>query len=1104
MPPSLPIHLDEVAYQVSTGSADNVPTVSESTQATYYAQIVNQVNCDSEVASLSFFHFVDEPGVSGFQSGFLDANLNKRAVFDSVKAAVGRPCTGGAASWSPDMGVVGFKGNFTTNGKIAVGAGTGFYGFAPTAEEDATYKAGVFPAGTNLADAARSLAAAVTPILTATGSLGAYLQPPVKFALTGRNGSFVYAVTVKSVTSPSRTETVISAPFTVGTGATTTTTTRGTALPYLLAGPNHLTLEGAGPHATGRVRRALTAGTTIHATRGSWSRAASYAYAWKRCNAAGAACVTIPGQTGLAYQLGAPDVGSKIRFEVTATNGAGSTVATTDATTIVTADTHGALPALVAGAANRPAITVGGPERTTLPVGTSLTGSHGTWTNSPTFAYAWQRCNASGGACTAIPGQTHLSYGLVAADAGHTIRFTVTATTSAGSATATTDATHVVTGAGAGSSIAVVPLLLGSNKPTVTANNPGDETRYPPFTVGSRLLGSRGHWTGADSYALAWKRCNAAGSACTIIAGRSSSIYTLVAADAGATLVLEVTAGNAAGHTTADSVATPVIAAIAGKPGLVAGSKPTIRGKQTRGSRLYESGSDVAVVVLGSWTGSPTFAKAWQRCNAAGEACTTIAGQTDTTYSLVTADVGSTIRLAVTATNSVGSTVASSDATPVITAGNAASVVPELVPGVANRPAITVSGPARTTFPVGTSLTGTPGTWTGSPTFTYAWKRCNASGGACTTIVGHISHFYEISTADIGSTIRLEVTARNGAGPNTATSDQTSVVSSATPSTRDLTLKPTLSTGSAVTIAPVTPGAAHPAYEADSTLNGSRGEWTGSPTFAYAWQRCNAEGKACVALAGQDLPHYFLRTADVGFTIRFVVTATNSGGSTTAISAFTPVITATADKPKLLTGANLPALRASETGRTGGVYRPGGGLIAHNGSWSGSPRFAFSWQRCNASGAACTTIAGETDDTYAIATADVGSTMRFVVTATNAVGSTEATTDPSPVITASTATDAPRLVSTTLNQPSVRPASHIKVDTEVTASPGAWTQLPTFTYAWERCTTTHCAPISGATGKTYIAVTADVGFTLRVRVTATNPKGSHNATSGLTEPVTAH
>ena len=67
----------------------------------------------------------------------------------------------------------------------------------------------------------------------------------------------------------------------------------------------------------------------------------SYAYQWRRCDAAGANCVDIAGATGSTYDLTAADVGSTIRVIVTATNAGGSDSASSAASAPVTAPSGG-------------------------------------------------------------------------------------------------------------------------------------------------------------------------------------------------------------------------------------------------------------------------------------------------------------------------------------------------------------------------------------------------------------------------------------------------------------------------------------------------------------------------------------------------------------------------------------------------------------------------------------------------------------------------------------------------------------------------------------------------------------------------------------------
>ena len=79
-----------------------------------------------------------------------------------------------------------------------------------------------------------------------------------------------------------------------------------------------------------------------------------------------------------------------------------------------------------------------------------------------------------------------------------------------------------------------------------------------------------------------------------------------------------------------------------------------------------------------------------------------------------------------------------------------------------------------------------------------------------------------------------------------------------------------------------------------------------------------------------------------------------------------------------------------------------------------------------------------------------------------------------------------------------------KVGSTLTANDGTWSNSPaSFAYQWQRCASdgTSCGDITGASSKTYVPVTGDVGHALRVVVTATNSDGHSAATSGATDPV---
>lgn len=78
---------------------------------------------------------------------------------------------------------------------------------------------------------------------------------------------------------------------------------------------------------------------------------------------------------------------------------------------------------------------------------------------------------------------------------------------------------------------------------------------------------------------------------------------------------------------------------------------------------------------------------------------------------------------------------------------------------------------------VGQTLMASTGTWSGKPTiFTYQWQRCDVAASACAPIASATSATYVVTDADVGSTLRVAVTARNVVGSATASSAPTDVI----------------------------------------------------------------------------------------------------------------------------------------------------------------------------------------------------------------------------------------------------------------------------------------------------------------------------------------
>jgi hypothetical protein len=194
-------------------------------------------------------------------------------------------------------------------------------------------------------------------------------------------------------------------------------------------------------------------------------------------------------------------------------------------------------------------------------------------------------------------------------------------------------------------------------------------------------------------------------------------------------------------------------------------------------------------------------------------------------------------------------------------------------------------------------------------------------------------------------------------------------------------------------------------------------------------------------------------------------------------------------------------------------------IQGNNGSWYCSPPYPgmagckndFQWQRCNEGGGDCANIAGETNQRHVATQADVGGRLRVMVFGTNydcnALGTEcrydtrEAPSGQSPVVqgTAPAVPAAP----TASAKPTITGLAEERET--LTAADGGWTGPTPITTArrWQRCDAqgAGCTGIVDATAPTYVVTSADVGFRLRVFVSATNPGGTTGAASDPTDVV---
>jgi hypothetical protein len=261
----------------------------------------------------------------------------------------------------------------------------------------------------------------------------------------------------------------------------------------------------------------------------------------------------------------------------------------------------------------------------------------------------------------------------------------------------------------------------------------------------------------APTYTYQWQDCDAAtGLTCTDISGATSRTYTVASTDVGSKLQVVITAANSAG--TGHAVLTSAGPAVTAAP--IDRSAPIVSGPTQDGQTLTAD--------HGTWGGTApiTYSYQWRRCDSAGKNCGAVftTPSTSPTYVLQDADLGHTLSVVITATNSVSSTQQGS--------------FPEsaaITPGNTGAPSI--SGAAQE----GNTLTESHGSWLPSnSTLGYQWETCDASGAGCSAIPGATSQAYKLTSSDVGHAVVVQETAsQNGATSSPASSAPTGVVQAA-------------------------------------------------------------------------------------------------------------------------------------------------------------------------------------------------------------------------------------------------------------------------------------------------------------------------------------
>ena len=392
------------------------------------------------------------------------------------------------------------------------------------------------------------------------------------------------------------------------------------------ARPDNVTASGAPViNGTAQVGESLTADATGIEDGNGLDRV-QFRFQWVTND--GSADAEITGATESTYILVADDEGKTVKVRVSFTDRGGYGESLTSAATETVSF------AVQQQVANSPA--TGAPAITgTAQVGETLTADTSGIADTDglanvSYSYQWVRNDST--TDTDITGATASTYTLADDDEGKTIRVRVSFTDDADNDESLTSAATAAVGAASNSPATGAPAIAGTAQvgETLTADTSGIGDSDGLANV---------------SYSYQWIRND--GTTDTDITGEADSTYTLVAEDEGKTIKVGVSfTDDAANEESLTSAATGAVAAAPNSP---ATGAPSISGTAQVGETLTAGTSGIADA---DGLTNVSYSYQWMRND--GSSDTDIAGATDSTYTLVNADEGKTIRVRVSFTDDGG------------------------------------------------------------------------------------------------------------------------------------------------------------------------------------------------------------------------------------------------------------------------------------------------------------------------------------------------------------------------------------------------------------------------------------------------------------------
>ena len=169
----------------------------------------------------------------------------------------------------------------------------------------------------------------------------------------------------------------------------------------------------------------------------------------------------------------------------------------------------------------------------------------------------------------------------------------------------------------------------------------------------------------------------------------------------------------------------------------------------------------------GNWAGATSFSRQWFSCDPDNTSdCAPISGETASSFTPGSGEIGRRLVITVTAHNAAGSDSATSDPSPVVQPGFSGPPTNTGLP--------TISAPS---FQAGSAATGTDGSWQEATSFSRQWTSCAADGTSdCQPVAGATTNTLALGDDLVGRTVRFDVTAHNSIGSTPAQSAVSPVI----------------------------------------------------------------------------------------------------------------------------------------------------------------------------------------------------------------------------------------------------------------------------------------------------------------------------------------